>query len=196
MADGRARPSLESIQILWSVGTLTGMGDPQLLERFVAGDEPAAQVAFAALVRRHGPMVMTVCRQWLADPHAAEDAFQATFLVLARKAHRLRQPDLLGPWLHVVATRTARKARASERMRDRRRQQLRAGGPDLTIVDSTVTFNLAAGGSGGFGTPPGSDGRGLGGGISVAGTGSTQYNTKLTHNFASTSGDNVSGSLP
>src|SRR5262249_51534034 len=135
MADSRARPSLESIQMLWSVGTLTGMGDRQLLERFVAGDEPAAQVAFAAMVRRHGPMVMTVCRQWLADPHAAEDAFQATFLVLARKAPRLRQSDLLGPWLYGVATRTARKASASERLQSRRRQQLLAGGPEASIGD-------------------------------------------------------------
>jgi RNA polymerase sigma factor (sigma-70 family) len=79
-----------------------------LLERFVAeGDDSA----FEALVVRHGPMVLGVCRRILISPHDADDAFQAIFLVLARKAARLRAPDRLGPWLHGVATRVARKAR-------------------------------------------------------------------------------------
>src|SRR4051794_26827642 len=84
--------------------------DAALLSRFSAtGDE----AAFAELVRRHGPMVLGVCRRLLADAHAADDAFQATFLVLARKAGRLRRPDLLGPWLYGVARRVAAKARAA-----------------------------------------------------------------------------------
>ena len=83
-------------------------GDGALLERFLAkGDESA----FEALVVRHGPMVLGVCRRILASPHDADDAFQATFLVLARKAARLRAPDRLGPWLYGVATRVAKKAR-------------------------------------------------------------------------------------
>ena len=83
-------------------------GDGALLEQFVAeGDDSA----FEALVARHGPMVLGVCRRFLASPHDADDAFQATFLVLARKAAQVRAPDRLGPWLYGVATRVARKAR-------------------------------------------------------------------------------------
>ena len=83
-------------------------GDGALLEQFVAeGDDSA----FEALVARHGPMVLGVCRRILASPHDADDAFQATFLVLARKAAQVRAPDRLGPWLYGVATRVARKAR-------------------------------------------------------------------------------------
>ncbi len=72
---------------------------------------PTGEAAFAALVARHGPMVLHVCRQLLGDRHHAEDAFQAVFLVLARKARSIRDPDLLGNWLYGVALRTARKAR-------------------------------------------------------------------------------------
>ena len=113
MPVGRAGHPLKPIEILWSEGTLTGMEDRQLLERFVARDESCAEAAFAILVRRHGPMVLRVCQQLLGDRHAAEDAFQATFLVLARKAGSLRQPDFLGRWLYGVALRTARRARMS-----------------------------------------------------------------------------------
>jgi RNA polymerase sigma factor (sigma-70 family) len=86
-----------------------GFSDAELLARFVrAGD----QSAFAALVRRHGPMVLGVCRRVLSHAQDAEDAFQATFLVLVRKAGTLGRPELLGNWLYGVAYRTARKARA------------------------------------------------------------------------------------
>jgi RNA polymerase sigma factor (sigma-70 family) len=82
--------------------------DAELLARFVLHREEAA---FTALVRRHGPMVLAVCRRVVRDGHAAEDAFQATFLVLARKAESLTQPELLGSWLYGVAYRTANKAK-------------------------------------------------------------------------------------
>jgi len=88
------------------------MTDPQLVEQFVAGDDESAALAFEAIVERHGPMVLRVCRLVLHDAHAAEDAFQATFLVLARKARTLGSRELLGNWLYGVAARTARKAKA------------------------------------------------------------------------------------
>ena len=95
--------------VLFDDGSLIGLSDRQLIERF---NHRRDEAAFAALVARHGPMVLGLCRQLLGDRHLAEDAFQAVFLVLARKAHSLRDPDLLGTWLYGVALRTARKARA------------------------------------------------------------------------------------
>src|SRR5438045_1732818 len=77
--------------------------DGQLLEAFVR-DRSAA--AFEALVRRHGPMVLGVCRRTLANPHDADDAFQATFLVLARKAASVWPGERVGNWLYGVARTT------------------------------------------------------------------------------------------
>src|SRR5262249_39121591 len=82
--------------------------DVVLLERFVQRRDEAA---FAALVARHGAMVLRSCRRVLGDAQEAEDAFQATFLILARKAPTLRRPDALAGWLHGVARRVALKAR-------------------------------------------------------------------------------------
>jgi RNA polymerase sigma factor (sigma-70 family) len=83
--------------------------DGRLLLRFVAERD---QAAFATLMHRHGPMVLGVCRRVLRDANDADDAFQATFLVLVRKAASLRQPELLGNWLYGVAYRTAARVRA------------------------------------------------------------------------------------
>jgi RNA polymerase sigma-70 factor (ECF subfamily) len=97
--------------------------DSQLLNRFAGeGDEQA----FAMLVERHGPLVLAVCWRVLGAAQDAEDAFQATFLVLARKAGRLRNPELLGNWLYGVASRIARKARIGLSKRRARENHARA----------------------------------------------------------------------
>jgi RNA polymerase sigma factor (sigma-70 family) len=101
------------LERLFRVGAAGGLTDAQLLEQFVAGDADVAEAAFEAIVGRHGPMVLRVCRTVLHDVHAADDAFQATFLVLARKARTLGRRQLLCNWLYGVATRTARQARSS-----------------------------------------------------------------------------------
>ena len=86
----------------------TGASDAALLARFIWERDEAG---FAALVARYGPLVLHVCRRVLGDAHDAEDAFQATFLILARKAATVRPPEALPAWLHVVARRVALKAR-------------------------------------------------------------------------------------
>ena len=82
--------------------------DSQLLDRFIRDQDSAA---FRSLVIRHGPAVLQVCRGVLHDAHEAEDAFQATFMVLVRRARSIQDPELLGGWLRGVAYRTALRAR-------------------------------------------------------------------------------------
>src|SRR5436305_9672420 len=91
-------------------GSGSGMTDGQLLEDYISRRDEAA---LAALVHRHGPMVWGVCRRVLRNHHDAEDAFQATFLVLARKAASIASRELVANWLYGVAHQTALKARAT-----------------------------------------------------------------------------------
>ncbi|MDR3621304.1 MAG: sigma-70 family RNA polymerase sigma factor [Paludisphaera borealis] len=100
----------QAIERLFNEGSVSGLSEVQLLERFAARRDEAA---FAALVERHGPMVLGVCRRFLRDPNDVDDAFQAVFLVLVRKAGGLRQKDLLGNWLYGVACRVAVRARST-----------------------------------------------------------------------------------
>jgi RND family efflux transporter MFP subunit len=123
----------EQLTRLLTLGTTAALSDGQLLERFATDRGERAEQAFAALVERHGPMVLRVCRSVLADAHLAEDAFQATFLVLARKGRRLWVEESLGPWLHQVALRTASCARAAAA---RRRRHERAAVRDTAATAS------------------------------------------------------------
>jgi RNA polymerase sigma-70 factor (ECF subfamily) len=109
MAAGFAVPSFHR---LYSDGVSTGLSDKELLERFARCRGTSGETAFAALVARHGPMVLSVCRRMLRDPHDSEDAFQATFLILVRKRSAIRVEASLGPWLYGVTIRVARRARA------------------------------------------------------------------------------------
>ncbi len=100
-----------------------GLTDGQLLGCFI---EHRDEAAFATLVRRHGPMVWGVCRRLLPNHHDAEDAFQATFLVLVRKAASVVPREMVGNWLYGVAHQTARKARATTAKRHTRERQVTA----------------------------------------------------------------------
>jgi RNA polymerase sigma factor (sigma-70 family) len=120
MADPSLTNVLRYIRRLIRAAPTADCDDAQLLQQFVSRHDEAA---FTALVGRHGPLVLAVCRNVLRDLHAAEDAFQATFLVLAKKAASIRQAQALGPWLHRVAYRIALAARAAAaRRHDRERQ--------------------------------------------------------------------------
>ncbi|SIO36728.1 RNA polymerase sigma factor, sigma-70 family [Singulisphaera sp. GP187] len=108
--------TLGQIQRLLEEGTFTGVSDARLLERFVTRRDEAA---FTALVERHGAMVRNTCRAVLKDPNAADDAFQATFVLLFRKGGSIQGGEALGGWLHRVAYRVALQAgAAAARRRD------------------------------------------------------------------------------
>ncbi len=98
---------IQQLERLFQHGTAVGLTEGELLERFVAARDEAA---FEALIARHGPMVLGVCRRLLRDPNDVDDAFQATFLILVRKAGSLQRCDLLGNWLYGVAHRVAKRA--------------------------------------------------------------------------------------
>ena len=104
-------PTLFShLRTLFGVGTLSGLGEGELLERFLTHRD---ETAFEEIVARHGPMVLGICRRWLSDPQDAEDAFQAVFLILVRKASSLRDRNSLSSWLYGVTMHVAGRARAN-----------------------------------------------------------------------------------
>jgi RNA polymerase sigma factor (sigma-70 family) len=107
---GSGSPGLDS---LLRDGVSTGLTDEELLKRFATRRDWTGEIAFTTLVARHGPMVMNVCRRILREPADADDAFQATFLVLVRRAGSLRIGTSLGPWLYGVSVRVARRVRAA-----------------------------------------------------------------------------------
>jgi RNA polymerase sigma factor (sigma-70 family) len=140
MFQGERNRIFREVEVLWTTGTLTGLSDGQLLSRFAQTRDASGELAFRELVNRHGPMVLGVCRQVLRHAHDADDAFQATFLVLVRKARSIRPADSLAPWLYSVAYRTAHRARATaQRYRPANEEQL----ADQAVVPEDVyTFDL------------------------------------------------------
>src|SRR3954470_1000564 len=122
MASGPRESVFREIDRVFNRGTVAALGEDELLGRFISRRDEGA---FEVLVTRHGPMVLGVCRRLLRDPNDVADAFQATFLVLLRKAGTLQDPRRLGPWLHGVAFRVASRARANSA---RRRERERRGG--------------------------------------------------------------------
>jgi RNA polymerase sigma factor (sigma-70 family) len=128
MATEHRGAALRHLHTVLNAGALGSLTDRALLERFVAGDGDAdSSAAFAALLERHGPMVMRVCRDALGNLHDAEDASQATFLVLARAGPSIRGADALASWLYGVALRVAAKTRA----RDTRRRTIERRGYEM-----------------------------------------------------------------
>lgn len=123
MVNLRLRLVLTHLHRLVGTGQPGALSDAQLLERFAAGHDEAA---FTALMERHGPQVLAVCRRVLHDAHAAEDACQATFLVLARKAGSIRHKPALGSWLYRVAYHLALKANAEEARRRKHERHMSA----------------------------------------------------------------------
>ena len=117
MADRRIEGVHRQIGTLYRVGRLGGEPDAELLDRFLSGPEAASEAAFASLVERHGPMVLRVSRRLLPDPNDAEDAAQAAFLLLARRADSIRRRDSVASWLHGVTLRVSKKARSASSRR-------------------------------------------------------------------------------
>jgi RNA polymerase sigma factor (sigma-70 family) len=134
-----AGTAIRDLDTLFDVGATGALSDGQLLGRFVERREEAV---FEAIVRRHGPMVWGVCRRVLRDHHDAEDAFQATFLVLARKAASVLPREKLGPWLYGVAYQTAMKARVMRAKRRRREVQV-SDMPEPMAVPDELRDDLA-----------------------------------------------------
>ena len=106
-----ASRAYDALRTLYERGPLGNRADADLIALYLGPDHSASENAFAVLVRRHGPAVLGVCRRLLSGSPDAEDAFQAAFLVLARRAGAIRRPENLASWLHGVALRTAREAR-------------------------------------------------------------------------------------
>ncbi|WZO98651.1 sigma-70 family RNA polymerase sigma factor [Isosphaeraceae bacterium EP7] len=129
------------MRTLFFSGAVGGLSDGRLLEQFVASRD---EFAFERLLERHGPMVWGVCRRVLGDHHDAEDAFQAAFLVLARKAASVSPRESVGGWLHGVATRTARKARTTAARRKAREHRLASWTRPNSATEAAPTHDLAA----------------------------------------------------
>jgi RNA polymerase sigma factor (sigma-70 family) len=149
MSNGFTRTAQQHLRTLFELGAGGSRTDAELLECFLSGRDGIAESAFNVLVERHGAMVLGVCRRVLTDPNDADDAFQVTFIVLARKAATINRRESLGNWLYGVAYRTALQARTRASRRRAKERQVRpmshansvdAPGADdwLTILDEEL----------------------------------------------------------
>src|SRR5262245_41697898 len=130
MAKTVSSPMLHLIRRVIEDQSVRQLSDHHLLQQFT---DQRHEAAFGTLLRRHGPMVLDVCRSVLGNEADAEDAFQATFLILARKAASIRKTGSVGSWLHGVAYRTALKARFQ--LTTRQQNEARAPARTLTEPD-------------------------------------------------------------
>jgi RNA polymerase sigma factor (sigma-70 family) len=135
VASGQRGDVLKGFRTLFEVGSISGLSDAELLDRSSERGGTTAELAFAALVERHGPMVLRVCRKALGDPHDAHDAFQSTFLVLARKADAIRDRRSVASFLHGVALRVAASSRAAEARRRRHERKKAEGAPSTVTLE-------------------------------------------------------------
>ena len=131
------------LRTMFESGMAAGLTDDQLLRTYLER-RGEAEAAFAALVDRHGPMVWGVCRRALGTAQDAEDAFQATFLILARRADAIRTDDPIGGWLHGVASRVAARVRADGLRRRAREARAASGRPTSDAPDPDRDERLAA----------------------------------------------------
>ena len=136
MAKATHAIALRNVERLFNAGTTLGLSDQQLLERFLDQGGEFRDLAFATLLERHGPMVQRVCQSVLRDPHDVDDAFQATFLILVRRARSLWVRESIGPWLQQVAYRVAVGARTTAARR-RRHENTAAERKDSSVRDSS-----------------------------------------------------------
>jgi RNA polymerase sigma factor (sigma-70 family) len=131
MSSVRARKWHQDLETIFGGGALSALSDGQLVELFLGRRAEAGEQAFGALVERHGPMVYRVCGQVLGDSHEAQDAFQAVFIVLARKAGAVRNRESLASWLYGVALRVAARARTDMKRRRARERQTEDGHDEI-----------------------------------------------------------------
>lgn len=115
---------MNALEILNRIGTVGDLSDSDLLARFLSVHDAGSKAALTALIERHGPMVLRVCRRVLGNSQDADDAFQATFLVFARKAHSIRNADSVASWLHGVALRIAKRSKADALRRKSRESRV------------------------------------------------------------------------
>ena len=130
------------LQALFEDGVVGGLTDAELLERFVERHAETAELAFAVLVERHGPLVQRVCLSILRDEHAADDAFQSTFLVLVKKAPSLRVQKTLAPWLQAVAYRVACEARSTAMRRSKHERRAAELASEATCIENDPRADL------------------------------------------------------
>jgi RNA polymerase sigma factor (sigma-70 family) len=141
--------ALQGVRTLFGLGTTGGLSDGELLGLFTDHRGEPAELAFAALVERHGSMVLRVCRSVLHNDHDVQDAFQATFLILVRRAGAVRKRESVGSWLHGVALRVSACARTAEARRRRHEQRAAemeparsAGEPDAREIAAVLHHEL------------------------------------------------------